>query len=549
MTLHPQIGYLIPPDTARVAREAFPTASPIMLLRDELGTIFADREFAELFPPVGQPAESPTRLLLVTIFQFMEGLTDRQAADAVRRCIDWKYALALELTDPGFHYSVLSEFRDRLRDQAVAVQYLDRLLAHCQARGWLKARGRQRTDSTHVLAAIRSLSRLEGVGEMLRHTLDVLAQVAPDWLYAWLAPDWFERYGTRFSDFRLPKTATARAALAVQIGTDGVALLNAVLDPSAPAWVRDLPVIQVLRLMWVQQFSPTAQGTRWRDDDTLPPAAQRIQSPYDPDARYSTKRTTEWLGYKVHITETCDDQTPHLITQVLTVPATTPDCGVIDQIQADLAARDRLPAEHLVDAGYVTAETLVSSQPHAVDLCGPIQRDHSWQARAAAGFDVACFTVNWETQQVICPHGQTSTTWSPTHNPDGRAVIHVSFAKRSCGACPVRANCTRSQTAGRELTLHPQAQHEAITTARERQTTTTFRRRYAKRAGIEGTIAQGVRRCDLRQARYRSLAKTSLQHVLTAMAINCARISNWLAETPQSQVRPSLFVRLAPARI
>jgi transposase len=135
MTLHRQAIYLVPAETERVARKAFPAGSPMMTLRDELGMIFTDSDFADLFPSVGQPAESPTRLLLVTIFQFMEALTDRQGADAVRRCIDWKYALALELTDPGFHYSVLSEFRDRLLEHDVALQYLDQLLDHCRERG------------------------------------------------------------------------------------------------------------------------------------------------------------------------------------------------------------------------------------------------------------------------------------------------------------------------------------------------------------------------------------------------------------------------------
>ena len=106
MTMHPQTSYLIPSETERVARAAFPTGSPIMRIRDELGMLFADTDFTSLFPQVGQLAISPSRLMLVTLFQFLEGLGDRQAADAVRCCIDWKYALALELTDPGFHFSV-----------------------------------------------------------------------------------------------------------------------------------------------------------------------------------------------------------------------------------------------------------------------------------------------------------------------------------------------------------------------------------------------------------------------------------------------------------
>lgn len=547
MTLHRQAIYLIPAETERVARETFPAGNPLMTLRDELGMVFTDSDFADLFPPVGQPAESPSRLLLVTIFQFMEGLTDRQGADAVRRCIDWKYALALELTDPGFHYSVLSEFRDRLLEHEVALRYFDRLLDHCRERGWLKARGRQRTDSTHVLAAIRSVSRLESVGEMLRHTLDILAQVAPAWLYGWLPAAWFDRYGTRFADFRLPKGAAARQELAETIGNDGYLLLDLVQTPTAPTWVRDLPVIHTLGQMWWQQFTPTEQGARWRADDQLPPSAQLIHSPYDPDARYSTKRTTSWVGYKVHITETCDPDTPNLITNIETTPPSEHDSLVIETIHANLAARDLLPAEHLVDGGYVSADTLVSSQQDEVDLYGPIQVDHSWQAKAGEGFDVACFVIDWDAKHVVCPQGQCSTIWKPVTLANEREVIHVAFPKPTCAACAVRANCTHAKTDGRELTLQPRAQHEAVVAARERQQGKAFRRRYRRRAGVEGTIAQGTRTCDLRQARFRGHPKVRLQHIFTAMAINCKRIIAAFAEISPSQARPSLFVRLAPA--
>src|SRR6266496_4823534 len=128
MTMHPQLVYIIPTETERVARAAFPTGSAIMRIRDELGMLFDDRDFARLFAAVGQPAVSPSRLMLITIFQFMEGLTDRQAADAVRRCIDWKYALGLELTDPGFDFTLLSDFRKRLVQGGAEQVLLDAML-------------------------------------------------------------------------------------------------------------------------------------------------------------------------------------------------------------------------------------------------------------------------------------------------------------------------------------------------------------------------------------------------------------------------------------
>jgi len=182
MSLRPADETTIPEDTARVAHAAFPKGSTYLRMRDALGPIYTDAAFADLFPRRGQPAESPAHLALVTIMQFAEGLSDRQAADAVRSRIDWKYALGLELTDPGFDASVLSEFRGRLLTGDVTQLLLERMLDRLYACGLLKKRGRARTDSTHILAAIRALNRLECVGETLRHALNTLATVAPDWL-------------------------------------------------------------------------------------------------------------------------------------------------------------------------------------------------------------------------------------------------------------------------------------------------------------------------------------------------------------------------------
>src|ERR671913_1552543 len=182
MSLRPTPCRDVPAATAAIARAAFPHGSPYLRLRDHLGTIFSDAQFASLFAPCGQPAECPWRLAVVSLLQFAEGLSDRRAADAVRSRIDWKYLLGLELTDPGFDASVLCEFRSRLLAGGAEERLLGRLLKVCQTRGLLKTRGRQRTDATHVLASIRTLNRLELLGEALRAALNELAAVAPDWL-------------------------------------------------------------------------------------------------------------------------------------------------------------------------------------------------------------------------------------------------------------------------------------------------------------------------------------------------------------------------------
>ena len=203
MSLRPAEIAPVPATTAQVAVAAFPRGCAAMRMRDELGAIYDDQMFASVFPARGQPAYSPWRLALVTVLQFAEGLPDRQAADAVRGRIDWKYALSLELTDPGFDFSVLCEFRARLIAGGLEQSLLEAMLTRYRERGLLKARGRQRTDSTQVLAAVRKLNRLENVGEMLRAALNCLAAAAPDWLAQHAEHGWVDRYGRRVEDYRL----------------------------------------------------------------------------------------------------------------------------------------------------------------------------------------------------------------------------------------------------------------------------------------------------------------------------------------------------------
>jgi transposase len=262
MSLHPQPIPAIPEETARIAHSFLPQGNVYMQMRDELGTLYQDEDFRDLFPSRGQPAQEPWRLALITIMQYAEGLTDRQAADAVRTWIDWKYALSLELTSPGFDFSVLSEFRSRLLANGAERRLFDLLLSHFRERGWIKARGKQRTDSTHVLAAIRTIRRLECVGETMRHTLNVLAEVAPDWLLEQMDPQWAERYQKRFSDFRLPKETTERVALAETIGADGRRLLERVYAASDLPWLRELDAVETLRRIWIQHYHGSSQGTR-----------------------------------------------------------------------------------------------------------------------------------------------------------------------------------------------------------------------------------------------------------------------------------------------
>jgi len=540
----------IPEETARVAWAACPKGTLAMRLRDELGELYQDEHFVSLYPVEGQPAYDPGRLAIVTVLQYAEGLTDRQAADAVRERIDWKYALGLELTDPGFDFSMLSEFRARLIESQQETLLLDRLLAVCKQRGWLKAGGKQRTASTHVLARVRSLSNLECVGETLRAALDDLAALAPDWVVQHITADWLERYSHRVENYRLPKSESQRTALAQQIGADGLHLLQVVEGSNAPDTLKNVASVQLLRQVWQQYYDLAGGKAKWRAGPQENAEEGIIRSPYDPEARTGKKREMAWLGYKVHLTETCDLQTmehpqanalPQLITDVQTTIANVQDIEMTSVIQEDLARHDLLPDEQIVDTGYVDAELLVSSQrSYAIALIGPTLSDTSWQAKAGKGFDVGSFQLDWQAQKATCPQGQTSSRWSQAGER-----MEVVFARETCAACPLRSDCTKSSTTGRVLHIRPQAAHEALQRRRHQQETPAFRKAYQTRAGIEATLSQAVRGMGLRRARSDGLHKTQVQHVLTAVAINLVRLDAVFTQTPRGKTRQSNFMRLA----
>jgi transposase len=549
MSLHPRTSYHVPAETARVAQACFPQGHLYLRLADALGPIFRDHDFAALFPTRGQPAAAPGRLALISLLQFAENLSDRQAAHAVRSRIDWKYLLGLELTDTGCDHTVLSEFRTRLVQHDAVTQLFEALLRQFELLGLLKARGRQRTDSTHVLAAVSALNRVELVGEALRAALHSLAEAAPGWLRVQMPSEWYTRYGARLEDYRLPKEKAQRHALAETIGADGIALLHAIYAPSAPASLRDLPAVELLRQIWVQNYLPTADGVTWRENDNIPPAAGFISSPYDPDAHYARKHTTQWVGYKVHLTETCDDETPPLITHVETTPAPVDDSQVTAQLHAALQEKALLPSRHIVDTGYLDAELLATSQrDHGVELYGPTRPDVRWQAQVEGGFDVSRFVIDWEQQYATCPAGHTSVSWTPAIDNRDNEVIKIKFSRADCGPCPHRSRCTRAQRYPRRtITVRPRAHYEALKAARERQSTATFAQEYARRAGIEGTLSYGIRACGLRRSRYIGLARTHVQHVLTAAAMNLARVARWLADEPRARTRRSPLLKLQAA--
>ena len=446
--------FTVDPDTDRVAHKAFPKGNVYMKMRDELQLSYHDSDFIDLYSYTGQPAKSPAFLALVSLMQFAEGLTDKQAAQAVAARIDWKYALGLKITEIGFDPSVLSEFRKRLLDGGRERHLFDHMLNQLSQKGLLKPGGKQRTDSTHVLAAIRKLNRTECVGETMRKTLNDLATVADEWLLEQVTPDWFDLYGPRFDSYRLPQTKSELGQLQLRIGRDGHHLLSAIYSEDAPDYLAQIPSVEIMRQVWIQQYYQDNGVLKLRTRNQLPPNKQLIESPYDPEARNRTKRRTNWTGYAVHLTETCDKDMPLIITNVETTPATTTDGQMTSVIHDSLADKDGLPDQHFVDSGYTNADNLVQAAKIGVDLCGPVGADPSWQARAGEGFDISNFEIDFVAKSATCPNGTFSRTWREGFNRHGNQEIKIGFSGPECLSCLDRGKCTLSKKGPARLAHH-----------------------------------------------------------------------------------------------
>jgi hypothetical protein len=456
------------------------------------------------------------------------------------------------------------------------------LLARLAAEGLVQAGGKQRTDSTHVIAAVAALNRLELAGESVRAALEALAAAHPAWLEQRVCvSDFARRYGTPMTSWRPPASQARRDELAIGYARDGYALLGAVYDSAAPAWLRDLPAIDVLRRVLLQNYTRTITSggrevirrrEKEPEGDGLPPGHTRIASPYDTDARWGVKRDAFWLGYKLHISETCDDPPactcrdhdplscneagrdesghrrgcarlthPNLITHVATTDATVTDNQMTAPVHDALAARHLTPARHYTDSGYLSAEVVVqAARDHGIALIGPLLADTSAQARAGAGYARADFAVDYDTKTVTCPQGKTAANWTRC-TQHGKDAIVATFSAGDCGPCPARGLCTSGRR--RQLSLLPRDLAQAQAAARTAETTIPFQADYARRAGVEGTMHQAASR-GARRARYRGLPKTRLDHAYMACALNLLRLDAFWAGTPLDRQRTSHLARL-----
>lgn len=519
MSFKPRAPRPMPDDLARLGPKLLRCDSPYRLVGEQLYEQYDEADYVDLYHPEGKPAVSPVLLSFVTAFQYMEGLGDRAAAEAVRVRLDWKYALHLPLDYEGFNFSVLSEFRDRVIEHQAEARLFERLLEQLRDLGLIKRRGRQRTDSLAVLTKVRDLGRLELAVETLRLALRALLAEDPDWTRATVPPTWEERYGQRCVAANLSKDA--RQTLRLEVGEEGAWLLERLEQETTPAVLRQLPEVEMLRVVWSQQFEVDEGKVTFRPPGPYD-GASRIATPHDPEARYSKKGKQTWVGDKLQVTETDDEGYPHLITDIAMTSSVETDMVALDGIQARLEARDLLPGEQIADSGYISGPNLAGSQERGIDLIGRLPPAQSPQSRIPGGLTQGQFSIDWDTHTVLCPGGHRSNK-GIRHSNGG---IQFRFRTATCKACPLRSRCSSGKR-GRTITIT--AHHHILQAARARQETEAFKAIYRHRGGVEGCLSALDRAHGIRKKRYIGHAKGHLQALFTGAAANLRRAASWQA--------------------
>jgi transposase len=538
MTLRERDLSQMPADIGAIGSQVLRVDDPYRVIGEQLADILGDEQFADMYLSTGRAAVSPSLLALVTIFQFLEDLPDREAARQVVVRLDWKYALHLTVGYAGFDFSCLSYFRRRLlahdESRLVFAAVLDRV----RALGFLKKHGKQRTDSLGVVGAVRELSQVELLWEAVRLALRAVLVADPDWVERVVPAAFQTQYLERRSDYRL--SADERQAELLRVGQDAAWLLDRLAAADA-AVLPGLAEVSSLATIWQQRYERVEGQVRRRA--TTVDATELVVTPHDPGVRIGQKRGHVWWGDKVHITETIADPPDpdatepvdpadqvRFITDVTTGGASSGDGAALAEIRDHLRERDLLPAEQVVDSGYVSGKHLAESEAAGIDLVGPALADTSTN-----GFKLADFTIDREARQAICPAGQVSTKWSSRTERDGSQSIQIRFPAEICNACPLRLQCTTSE-GGRNLSVSEH--YERLVARRAAAQTSAFRDTLKTRAGIEATLSELVRRHGLRRHRYRGEAKRHFEHLLKATACNLKRLARALAARQQPATAP-----------
>lgn len=515
----------IPDETARIGGIILTADDPYRLMGDHVGEILHLADFAHLYSKDGRGAVCPIVLSLVTLFQFMENLPDREAAKAAVVRLDWKYALHVAVEWQGFHYSTLCNYRKRMLEHGEERLLFDKVLNWVVQEGFLKTKSQQRSDSTHVLGKVAALSRLELLWETLRLALRALKGSASTWYASAIPGVYDEVYRARQHDWHLSQKEVKQATK--QAGRDGFWLLDQI-EASAPEGIAELSEIETLRRVLEQSFTrskPTGgeggQNVRLRSSKRGE-GKHRVVSPHEKEARWSQKRGQSWIGYKLQVTETTEAEAGStFLTDVRVTPATTHDSEVVTAIQEQLAKSNLCPQQQIVDQGYVSGPNMARSLKRGIDLFGPMGGDNSGKT---PGYQQQDFAIDWEEKKVTCPQGNASQLWKEYNKSAKKPGIYVRF-NTACRACKAWGACTTSEQ-GRTLFLN--AYRELIATRRAQQQTEEFRQAYKSRAPIEGTISTLVRKYGARHARYRGLKKVNMQAVMIGAAVNLKQLSRAL---------------------
>jgi transposase len=535
----------IPEDTAKLAKALSKGKhSRFVLLEKLMVEALAEVDLEEYFSNAGPWGIHPVRVCMLLLLQTMDGLTDKQAVEAVQYNIGWKYVLHLELDHLGWNATVLTDARERFEANPLKV-FLDSVLAKAKEKGLLDV-SKQRMDSTQILAHVKSLNRIELVLETNRNVLEELTDVDFEWLRSISLDHWMKTYYLeRPFNYRLPKKESERTRIAESAGADGFYILDCI--ENAPGEKREtlitLDSVKTLKKVLEEQFDTDGEtkGKRkkrtikLKDSKNLAPSGERIVSPHEPDARAASKGSKDWTGYRCHTAETCVENLPKLITHVQTEVATLNDSMSLDDILKSMRKRGLIPGRLWLDGGYVNVDVFAKwKKTLGIDFVARLVNGHSWQSKAGKGFDNKNFTIDWKYRTVTCPSQAESVQWKQQSN--GEANVY--FSAEDCSRCPFKTDCAKGMF--RILHLKPKAIWKYMQKMRQRQGTVEFKEEYSIRAGVEGLQSQLIR-IHGRRTSVRSTIKTNLKLVLAAAAVNFSRLIDWENGKKSSRTRRGKF--------
>lgn len=516
MSMQTPFAAEIPEETRRLVEPLLPADSVYRLVGNEIEQIISDEDLVDMYANEGRPAVNPVVLALVSVFQYLEKLPDRAAAEAVVMRLDWKYALRQELTWTGFHYSDLCNFRKRLLKHGREWVVFEGVVNYLRERGYIKKRGKQRTDSTKIIGLVARLSRLELVWETIRVALRTVGETNGPWVKKHLPVSFVDTHGQRRWDYRLSKAKIQRRM--GEAGQEGYWFLEQV-EAHGTDELKALPEVKQLRRVLEEQYS------RGEDGETKPrPPGQAkgdvITTPHDPEARYGNKGGQGWVGYKLQVTETANDEF-RFITDVEIVEAMRQDNQCLTAIQKRLVQRGVPPGKQYVDRAYMSGRHIAESQDKGIDLRGYVREGNKSKPE---GFRLRDFQIDIEQRQAICPAGKKQSKWAKA-KPGVKNLIahHVRFGTQ-CQLCPYFGPdlCT-DKPQGRCLGIN--AYHDRIQARRQEAGTDRFKEEMKIRAGVEGTVSELVRGHGARRSRFRGRKKNQLQALFAATAANLKRLA------------------------